>query len=67
MRLDTPLESSMYPMPKSLSDTVVRNSKPKTRPYKIADGEGLFLLITPAGAKYWRLKYFFAGKEKLLA
>jgi integrase len=51
----------------SLSDAKARNSKPKTKPYKIADGEGLFLLITPSGSKYWRLKYFFAGKEKLLA
>jgi integrase len=54
-------------MPKSLSDATVRNAKPKHRPYKMSDGEGLFLLITPSGGKYWRLKYFFAGKEKLLA
>ena len=54
-------------MPKSLSDTAVRNAKPKAKPYKMSDGEGLFLLITPSGAKYWRLKYFFAAKEKLLA
>jgi len=51
----------------SLSDAKARNAKPRTKPYKIADGEGLFLLITPSGSKYWRLKYFFAGKEKLLA
>ena len=54
-------------MPISLSDTAVRNAKPKLKPYKMSDGEGLFLLITPSGAKYWRLKYFFADKEKLLA
>ena len=54
-------------MPISLSDAKVRNAKPKTKPYKIADGEGLFLLIIPSGSKYWRLKYFFAGKEKILA
>jgi integrase len=54
-------------MPKSLSDTAVRNAKPRTKPYKISDGEGLFLLITPSGGKYWRLKYFFAAKEKQLA
>ena len=57
----------MYPMPISLSDAKVRNARPKERPYKIADGEGLFLLITPTGGKYWRLKYFFAGKAKVLA
>ena len=54
-------------MPTSLSDAKARNAKPKAKPYKIADGEGLFLLITPSGGKYWRLKYFFAGKERLLA
>lgn len=54
-------------MPKSLSDATVRNAKPKSKPYKISDGEGLFLLVLPSGAKYWRLKYFFGGKEKLLA
>jgi len=54
-------------MPKCLSDTLVRNSKPRTKPYKVFDGEGLFLLVTPAGGRYWRLKYVFDGKEKLLA
>ncbi len=50
----------------SLSETKVRNAKPKPRPYKLFDGEGLFLLVAPSGSKYWRMKYFF-GKEKLLA
>jgi integrase len=54
-------------MPKSLSDAKVRNAKPRAKPYKIADGEGLFLVIMPTGSKYWRLRYFWADKEKLLA
>ncbi len=54
-------------MPVSLSDAKARNSKPKEKPYKLADGEGLFLLVMPSGSKYWRLKYFFGGKEKVLA
>ena len=54
-------------MPQSLSDTKARNAKPKAKSYKIADGEGLFLVVMPSGSKYWRLRYFFAGKEKLLA
>jgi integrase len=54
-------------MPKSLSDAAVRNAKPRTRPYKLSDGEGLFVVVMPSGSKYWRLKYVFAGKEKLLA
>jgi integrase len=57
----------MYPMPKCLSDTAVRNAKPKAKPYKMSDGEGLFLLVTPSGSKYWRMKYFYGIKEKLLA
>lgn len=54
-------------MPTSLSDAKARNAKPRIKPFKIADGAGLFLLVTPSGGKYWRLKYFFGGKEKLLA
>src|ERR1700682_937121 len=57
----------MYPMPTALSDAKARNAKPRSKPYKIADGDGLFLLITPSGSKYWRMRYFFGGKEKLLA
>ncbi|HYV35181.1 MAG TPA: integrase arm-type DNA-binding domain-containing protein [Gemmataceae bacterium] len=51
----------------SLSDAKVRNAKPRAKPYKMADGEGLFLVVKPSGGKYWRLRYFFTGKEKLLA
>jgi integrase len=51
----------------SLSDAKARTAKPRSKPYKISDGEGLFLLVTPAGGKYWRCRYFFGGKEKLLA
>jgi len=54
-------------MPMSLSDAKVRNAKPRPKPYKISDGEGLFLFVMPSGSKYWRLKYFFADKEKRLA
>lgn len=43
------------------------NAKPKERPYKLADGGGLYLQVTPQGGLYWRLKYRFGGKEKLLA
>jgi integrase len=50
-----------------LSEAKARNAKPQTKPYKITDYDGMFLLITPAGGKYWRLKYYYGGKEKLLA
>ena len=51
----------------ALTDTAIRNAKPADKPIKLFDGGGLFLHVTPAGQRYWRLKYRFAGKEKLLA
>lgn len=51
----------------ALSDVKIKNAKPREMAYKLADEKGLFLLITPKGAKYWRLKYRYNGKEKLLA
>ena len=50
-----------------LTDTAIRNAKPQSKPYKLADGDGMFLLINPNGSKYWRMKYRVAGREKLLA
>ena len=50
-----------------LTDTKVRQAKPGPKPYKLSDGSGLFLLVNPNGARYWRLKYRVAGKEKLFA
>lgn len=50
-----------------LTDTVVRNAKPKEKSYKLADGEGMYLFVHPAGGLYWRMKYRFGGREKLLA
>lgn len=50
-----------------LTDTAVRTAKPTDKPRKLADEKGLFLLVTPSGGKWWRLKYRFGGKEKLLA
>ncbi len=44
-----------------------KNAKPKEKPYKLADGGGLYLLIKPNGAKYWRMKYRYLGTEKLMA
>lgn len=50
----------------TLSDTAIRNAKPREKPYKLSDGRGLFLLV--AGEKrWWRFKYRFQGREKLLS
>lgn len=50
-----------------LTDVAIRNAKPGAKAIKLADGSGMFLLVTPAGGKLWRLKYRLDGKEKLLA
>ncbi len=48
----------------ALTDIKVKTAKPKDKPYKLADGGGMYLLINTNGSKYWRMKYRFAGKEK---
>lgn len=50
-----------------LSDAKVKNAKAAAKPYRLSDGGGMFLEVTPKGAKYWRLAYRFNGKQKLLA
>jgi hypothetical protein len=47
--------------------TRIRAAKPAEKPYKLFDERGLFLLVTPAGGRLWRLRYRIAGVEKLLA
>jgi hypothetical protein len=50
-----------------LTDTAIKAAKPALKPYKLFDGRGLYLLVNPDGSCWWRLKYRFAGREKLLA
>ncbi len=50
-----------------LTDTSIRNAKPGAKPIKLFDERGLFLLVTPAGGKWWRFRFMFDGKEKLLS
>ena len=46
-----------------LTDAKARNAKPREKQFKLYDTDGLFLLVTPAGGKWWRFKYRFGGKE----
>jgi hypothetical protein len=39
----------------------------KQSPYRLTDGHGLYALIDPKGGKFWRWKYRFKGKEKLMS
>jgi len=50
-----------------LTDTRIRNAKPTSKPYKLSDGGGMYLLVKPDGARYWRFDYRFAGKRRTLA
>ncbi|MDD2759465.1 MAG: integrase arm-type DNA-binding domain-containing protein [Methylomonas sp.] len=50
-----------------LTDPKCKNAKSKDKAYKLADEKSLYLEVMPNGAKYWRMKYRFGGKEKRLA
>lgn len=47
-----------------ISETACRNAKPSTKPYKVSDGGGLFLLVQPVGSKLWRQAY---SKDEMTA
>ncbi len=51
----------------SLTNLECKNAKSRDKPYKLAGGRGLYLQIMPNNSKYWRMKYRFNSKEKLLA
>ncbi len=51
----------------SLTELAVKAYKPKAKLYRVADGGGLALEISPSGSKLWRWRYYFQGKEQMLA
>jgi len=65
------LDMSRNPVTKGdtmpLADTAIRSAKPGDKPVKMYDERGLFLIVTSAGGKWWRFRYSFGGKEKLLS
>jgi integrase len=50
-----------------LTDSAVKKAKQQPTAYKLYDTGGMFVLVAPTGGKLWRLKYRYAGKEKLLS
>ena len=50
-----------------LTELGIRKSKSGKKEKKLYDGQGLYLLLHPNGSKYWRVKYRFLGKEKVLS
>ena len=51
----------------SLTDIKAKNAKPLEKEYKLTDGFGMFLRVTPKGSKYWQMAYRFEEKQKLFS
>ena len=49
-----------------LTDTEIKKSKPQVKPFKMSDGGGLYLWVTPSGGKLWRWSYRYEGKRKVM-
>lgn len=54
-----------------LTDSIIKKAinknKDQKKQYKLSDGNSLYLLIYPAGGKYWRYRYKFEGKETMIS
>ncbi|TBA03093.1 tyrosine-type recombinase/integrase [Rhizobium ruizarguesonis] len=50
----------------ALTDVQIRNAKKSEKPYKLPDGRGLYLYVSKAGGKSWRLDYVYVDKRKTL-
>ena len=66
-RGNCPVLKSSYPEMATLTDTRIRSAKPEQRPVRLYDDRGLYLEVSPKGGKWWRLKYSFDGKARLLS
>jgi integrase len=68
-----PLSWGYFPQPViggvtvALTDTEIRKARIRGKAYRLSDGGGLYLFVTPAGGKLWRWKYRFDGREKLMS
>ena len=51
----------------NLTDLAIRRAQPGPKPLRLSDGKGLYLEVAPSGGKWWRRKYRYAGREKLLS
>lgn len=50
-----------------LTETKISKAQAKDKAYKLSDGGGLYIMVTPAGGKLWRLNYRYLGKQKTLS
>ncbi|MBY0284893.1 MAG: tyrosine-type recombinase/integrase [Sphingomonas sp.] len=51
----------------TLSVVAIKAAKGRDKAYKLGDGDGLYLLVTPSGGRYWRMNYRHLGKQRTLA
>ncbi len=49
-----------------LTDTEIKRSKPKVKPFELSDSGGLYLWVTPSGGRSWRWTYRHEGKQKIM-
>src|SRR5690606_26142202 len=50
-----------------LTDVRIQRAKPKETAYKLKDERGLYLLVSPAGGRLWRLRFSLHGKESMVS
>jgi len=50
-----------------ITQAQIVNAKPRAKPYRLFDGQGLYVEIAPSGGRWWRFKYRINGKEKRLS
>ena len=50
-----------------LTEIAVRTAKPKDKPYTLTDGRGLHLHVDPRGGRWWRLRYWYEGRQKMIS
>lgn len=51
----------------ALTAVAIKSAKGRDKPYKLTDGDGLYLAVMPNGSRYWRMNYRFLGKQKTLS
>lgn len=54
-------------MAATLTELQIRNAKPRDKKYTLAAGNGLTLIIMPDGSRYWRLRYRYGGKQRMIS
>ena len=51
----------------ALTDITLRSARPREKAYKLNDGKGLLFVVNPTGAKYWRFRYEYHGRENMVS